>query len=132
MKFSVLRTFSFVASLCVTLTMFSGCKNKIEVTALESITPLTSNDSVKAAELIKANIVKIENTMDNSKIVGTGFFDTSGYLITNSHIVDIKGGLQITYPDGSTATAQLAGNDIHSDVAILAVEEPKCKAMFFG
>ena len=62
----------------------------IEVNAIEQLSPLTTSDSSQAAELIKTNIVKVVNKIDDeTSIIGTGFFDKSGYLVTNSHLVDI-------------------------------------------
>ena len=105
----------------------------IEVSTMETLIPLASSNSSEATELVKNNIVKIINKIDEeTNIVGTGFFDKSGYLVTNSHIVDIKGDITIEYGDGSTAYAQLYSNDITSDIALLAVENPKAKAMYYG
>lgn len=105
----------------------------IEVSVIDTLTPLSSANSSEATKLVKSNIVKIVNKIDDkTNIVGTGFFDKSGYLVTNSHIVDIKGDITIEYEDGSTSVAQLYSNDITSDIALLAVENPKVKAMYYG
>src|SRR5574344_882087 len=72
----------------------------IEVSTIETLIPLASSNSSEATELVKNNIVKIINKIDEeTNIVGTGFFDKSGYLVTNSHIVDIKGDITIEYGD---------------------------------
>lgn len=108
-------------------------KNNIIASEMEKIEILESEDSAKAAELIKKNTVKIINEIDkDTKIIGTGFFHESGYLITNSHIVDIEGNLKIEYSDGTSADATLVSNDITSDIALLHVEEAKVLAMSFG
>lgn len=108
-------------------------KNNIVASEMEKIVVLSSDDSAKSAELIKKNIVKITNQIDeNTKIVGTGFFHESGYLVTNSHIVDIKGKLSIEYYDGTSTEATLVSNDITSDIALLYVEDAKVLAMSFG
>lgn len=107
--------------------------NNVVASAMEKIQVLNSEDSATAAGLIKQNIVKITNKIDeDTKIIGTGFFHESGYLITNSHIVDIKGEIEIHYSNGEVANATLVSNDITSDVALLLVEEPKVLAMNFG
>lgn len=105
----------------------------VEVSVIEPITPLSSSNSSEASEMIKENIVKIINTInDDTRIVGTGFFDKSGYLVTNSHIIDIKGKITVEYADGSKCDAQIYSNDITSDIALVAVENPTAKAMFYG
>ena len=82
---------------------------------------------------IKNHIVRVTNTIkDKDKIVGSGFFISSGYLVTNSHVVDIEGEITILYSDGKTSKAKIVSNDIVSDVAILSVEEINAKAMNFG
>lgn len=108
-------------------------KNNIIASEMNKIEILESADSAKAAELIKKNTVKIINEIDkDTKIIGTGFFHESGYLITNSHIVDIEGNIKIEYSDGTPADATLVSNDIASDIAILHVEDAKVLAMAFG
>ncbi len=108
-------------------------EKQIETSALEQLVPLSESDSVKATTLIKSNIVKVINKLDdNNSIIGTGFFDKSGYLVTASHIVDIEGTITIQYENGNTDKAQLFSNDITSDVALLTIENPKVKALYFG
>lgn len=104
----------------------------IEVDNLNKLTKLSSPDFSDAADLVKNNIVRIVNTIDNKQIVGTGFFHESGFLITNSHVVDIKGNITVDFADGSTETATLISNDINSDIAILQVKNEKMLAMNFG
>lgn len=109
-------------------------KNKeIEPSIVEKITPLSSSNPAKATELIKENTIRITNKVsEKTTITGTGFFHESGYLVTNSHIVDIKGEISISYHNGNKSTAQLVSNDIKSDIALLAVQNPKTKAMSFA
>ena len=120
----------------VIMLFISNKKNNndnIITSEIDKIVILENNDSAKAAELIKKNTVKIINEIDEeTKIMGTGFFHESGYLVTNSHIVDIKGKVKIEYADGTNADAKLISNDITSDIAILQVEKPNALAMSFG
>ena len=50
-------------------------------------------------------------------------------MVTNSHVVDIKGEITIEYPDGSVIPAQIYSNDIKSDIALLIVDDVKIKAL---
>lgn len=103
------------------------------VVKIDKITPLTVSNSSDAATLIKENTVKIINQIDDeTSIVGTGFFHESGYLVTNSHIVDIEGKLSVIFSDNTTTTAKVYSNDITSDIALLSVENAKVKALYFG
>ena len=130
---------SFAAIIVLTMIVaallkYNYVKNDpIEVSVLEILTPLKEGNSSKATELVKSNIVKVVNKIDDeTSKVGAGFFDESGYLITNSHLVDLKGTITIEYFDGNTSEAQLFSNDIMSDIALLAVENPPVKAMYYG
>lgn len=121
----------------IKINLIDGKKNdtgdKMHVSGLEQITVLSENNSAKASELIKSNIVKIINKIDDTtSIIGTGFFDKSGYIVTNSHIVDIKGSIFIEYASGEEVEAQLYSNDITSDIALLVVEKPLVKAVSYG
>ena len=70
---------------------------------IKKVTPLKESNPAEAAELIKKNTVKITNKIsEETTIIGTGFLHESGYIITNSHIVDIKGQIKITYANEKT------------------------------
>ena len=86
----------------------------------------------KPLDLIKANVVKIFNKVKNSEITGTGFFIENGYLLTNSHVVDIKGDIIVEYSDGKTSKATLVSNEIVSDIAILKVDSVNALALPLG
>jgi len=83
-------------------------------------------------ELVKSNVVKVINKFDDNEIVGTGFFIEDGYLLTNSHIVDIEGNITVEYSDGKTSTAKLISNEIVSDVAVLVVDKIHALALPLG
>ena len=105
----------------------------IEISNLTYVSPLKESDEAKAAKLIKENIVKITNKVNDQKsIIGTGFFIQEGYLITNSHIVDVMGDVTIEYYDGSTSQAHLYANSIENDIAVLKVENVPIKSLVFG
>ena len=123
-----------LAAIATTIILLTSKDNKkIIVSGLEKIEVLSSEDSAKATELIKRNIVKVTNKIDEeTKIIGTGFFHESGYLVTNSHIVDIEGTIIVEYYNGETKEAVLFSNDVTSDIALLSVESPQILAMNFG
>ena len=130
---SVIVFFAILAVILFNKTKEDEPKKFIEVFQMKVLTPLTNSNPSEASELVKSNIVKVVNKIDaDTSIFGTGFFDKSGYLVTNSHIVDIEGNITVEYSDGTISEAQLYSNDITSDIALIAVENPKVKAMFYG
>ena len=107
--------------------------NELKVSELSYVEPLTSANEAEAATIIKDNLVKITNKVnEDTTIIGTGFFIKEGYLITNSHVVDIFGDITTEYNDGTRVAAQLYANSIEYDIALLKVENIKAKALTFG
>lgn len=55
---------------------------------------------------------------------GSGFiYSDEGYIVTNNHVVDGGSSFEIVFADGSRQTAELIGNDVDSDLAVLKVEQ---------
>jgi serine protease Do len=60
-----------------------------------------------------------------SHIVGTGFiYDSSGLILTNSHVAFGRQSIMVTLDDGTSAAAQLVGTDPIFDVAVLRIAQP--------
>ena len=59
---------------------------------------------------------------------GTGFvYDTSGNIVTASHVVDGATAIQVRFEDGSVAKATLVGTDPSSDTAVINVKVASSK-----
>lgn len=69
------------------------------------------------------SVVLITNQRgDGSTAEGTGFvYDSQGHIVTNNHVVDGAASITVTFFDGSVQTAQLTGNDVYSDLALIKV-----------
>lgn len=107
--------------------------NDIEIYELTTIEIFKEADEAKAAKAVKENIVRVINTIDEkTEIIGTGFFTKDGYLITNSHVVDIMGEINIQYANNEKSKAYLYSNSIEHDIALLKVENVNARALSLG
>ncbi|CAG0928913.1 putative serine protease PepD [Thermoflexales bacterium] len=66
---------------------------------------------------------------------GSGFIiDQDGYIVTNNHVIDGADEIDVTFWDGSVATAKLIGADPYSDLALIkvAVESDRLLPLSLG
>ncbi|MEA2286586.1 MAG: hypothetical protein QOJ21_2629, partial [Solirubrobacteraceae bacterium] len=60
-----------------------------------------------------------------SQAEGSGFvLDTKGYIATNQHVVDGATSIQVTFADGSRASAKVVGTDTSTDLAVIKADAP--------
>lgn len=53
---------------------------------------------------------------------GSGFvYDSSGYIVTNAHVVHGADRIEVNFYDGRTRPAELVGADLYSDLAVVKV-----------
>jgi len=56
-------------------------------------------------------------------VQGSGFvYDLLGDIITNAHVIQDADTIEVTFADGTILSADLLGEDLHSDLAVLKVE----------
>jgi S1-C subfamily serine protease len=59
---------------------------------------------------------------------GSGFvWDTSGNIVTNSHVIAGGSHAQVTLDDGTTYAAEVVGQEINKDIAVLKIDAPPSK-----
>lgn len=62
-------------------------------------------------------------SVDGVSGVGSGFvFDKRGHIITNAHVVDDARKVVVTFLDGRSYNAEVAGTDSFTDIAVLRVD----------
>jgi Do/DeqQ family serine protease len=65
--------------------------------------------------------------------LGSGVIvSTSGYLLTNHHVVEAADEIEVALPDGKKLLAKVVGNDPETDLAVLRVNADKLPAITFG
>lgn len=54
---------------------------------------------------------------------GSGFiYDDKGNIITNAHVIHGSDQIEVTFADGLIRTAEVVGEDLHSDLAVVRVD----------
>ncbi len=84
---------------------------------------LTLVDIFQMSESGTVQIVTLRNDTLSNNSVGSGFvFDKMGHIVTNAHVVRDSVSLEVTFLDGRSYEAELAGADEHTDLAVIKVE----------
>lgn len=79
------------------------------------------------------SVVSISCTGYNGGSTGTGVILTKdGYIVTNAHVVDGAGSIDVQLTDNRTLTAALVGSDEVSDLAVLQVAATDLIPALFG
>ena len=65
--------------------------------------------------------------------LGSGvIFDRKGYVITNQHVIEGADSITVLLSDGREASAEVAGEDFLTDLAVLKIDMPELKAIELG
>jgi len=97
-----------------------------EVTTLSN-----SEESIPLAELyaivnpavvnIATYVITQGNAIPSSQ--GSGFvYDSDGHIITNAHVIHGVDQIDVVFSDSSTSSAEVIGEDLHSDLAVIKIE----------
>jgi serine protease DegQ len=70
---------------------------------------------------------------ERSSSLGSGVIvSPSGYILTNSHVVEAADEIEVLLADGRKLLAKQVGNDSETDLAVLRVESEQLPAITFG
>ncbi len=65
--------------------------------------------------------------------LGSGVIvSTTGYVLTNHHVVEAADEIEVALPDGKRLLAKIVGNDPETDLAVLRVNAENLPAITFG
>lgn len=64
---------------------------------------------------------------------GSGFIiSTDGFVVTNNHVIEHAGSIQLSLADGRVVGAELKGADPSTDIAVLKIDVTGLKALIFA
>lgn len=99
-------------------------KDDIE-SVVKSVTITETNTMKEAIAKVYDSVVVIEVTTRTGGGTGSGFVykkdETTGYIITNHHVVEGAGAIYVTNSEGIRCEATLLGSDEYSDIAVLSI-----------
>jgi S1-C subfamily serine protease len=90
-----------------------------------------STECLSAADVfeqVRPSVVEITSAISNGfgpqgQGTGTGIvIDTDGHILTNNHVIAGAQTIEVTFHDGSTATADIIGRDPANDLAVIKVD----------
>jgi serine protease Do len=95
-----------------------------EQTVPLSAATTTAPNWVELAKAVKPAVVNVTGRRDiGGRGVGSGFIiNADGYVVTNNHVVEGAGTVQVKLSDGRELAAKVVGRDPKTDLALLKVE----------
>ncbi|WP_309234134.1 trypsin-like peptidase domain-containing protein [Dietzia sp. SYD-A1] len=82
----------------------------------------------EVAQRVQPAVVNIQVSTPSARGEGSGIvIDPQGYIVTNNHVVTMDGAadradIDVVFPDGTRASAELVGRDPATDLAVLKVD----------
>ena len=89
---------------------------------------------IGAAERVTPSVVNVEvHRSDGRGGAGSGFvFTPDGFILTNSHVIDVASRISVTMPDGERYQADLIGDDPDTDLAVIRISAKGLSPVTFG
>jgi serine protease Do len=85
--------------------------------------------------VVQINVRSVQETPygpQQGQGVGSGvIYRKDGYIITNNHVVQGAGNVEVGFENGDTATAQVVGGDPFTDIAVVKVDRSDLPAASF-
>ncbi len=83
------------------------------------------NALVSLYQAVSPGVVSITVATDQGGGQASGFvFDTQGNIVTNYHVVEGANYIEVAFPSGLKAVADVVGTDTDSDLAVIHVDVP--------
>ena len=102
--------------------------NDISKTGEQNINKLTTTEIAKKASetVVEINVTSTEESFFGQyQVAGAGsgvVITNDGYILTNEHVVEGAEDIKVIMPDGNEYSANIAGADAKTDIAVIKVE----------
>ncbi len=74
--------------------------------------------------VVNITIYRVESDVLLPVGQGSGFvYDGDGHIVTNAHVVQDAEGVEVTFSDGTIREAEVIGEDLNSDLAVVHVDD---------
>jgi len=104
--------------------------SKAVISAVEKVSPSVVNIIAQPGEV--GNLLR-RRFRGPGLWTGSGFaFTPDGFILTNSHVVHAAKEIGVTLSDGARFEARIAGDDPHTDLAVLRIDGPGIPYAPFG
>jgi serine protease Do len=114
------------------LAAYQGTLEKIYTTVSPSVVNISVVDKVSSSSLDTTqlpgfpffNLPQDQVPQEQyQSALGSGFvWDKEGHIVTNNHVVNGADKIEVTFSDGTIASAKLVGTDPDSDLAVIKVD----------
>ncbi|MDY4678480.1 MAG: trypsin-like peptidase domain-containing protein [Bifidobacterium tsurumiense] len=82
-------------------------------------------DWTTVSKNVSGSVVSIQTQLSNGTAKGSGaIVDTSGYVVTNNHVISGAQSIQVTLSNGQIYSASVVGTDTTTDLAVIKIDNP--------
>lgn len=110
--------------------------HKVNLVSVSSTIERSPDSVAGIAQRVLPSVVSISTQTASGSATGSGFvIESSGYILTNNHVVDgATGGntISVTLNDGRSMGATIVGTDSAYDLAVLKIPATNLPALQFG
>ena len=110
--------------------------HKVNLVSVSSNIERAPGSIAGIAQRVLPSVVSISTETSSGSATGSGFIiESSGYILTNNHVVDGAtggGAITVTLNSGRSLPATIVGTDAAYDLAVLKISATNLRALQFG
>lgn len=110
--------------------------HKVNLVSVSSNIERAPGSIAGIAQRVLPSVVSISTETSSGSATGSGFIiESSGYILTNNHVVDGASGggaITVTLNSGRSLPATIVGTDTAYDLAVLKISATNLRALQFG